>query len=429
MRILVLLMVLTFPVSAVSSELSFLIKRALSENKEILRAKSEYRISDLSYKEAISEYLPKVNLFYSRTNLSEVPQYSLSLPGLPGAPFSLFNDSYYQFGVNVKQPIFTGGRLLYNVRVKGEERRASYYLFKETVNKVIYQVKVDYFNLLKAKANVEAARSYLRAARKHYSDVKAFFDEGIVPRRDLLEAEVKLRDAEEKLTKAEAFYEVALEKLKTDVGDVGLHFKPDGRLEFHDLNLSLKDLIKTAYSERPLLLYVRRLKGASEEGVRLSVSQFLPEALLELSYQKTDQYPGSVYSTFSVSFKVNFPLFEGGKRFLQFERALEERRKAETYEKEVKDNVRLQVVSAYTELRSAASRVKTAEAMVEEARELLRDSRERYREHVGTSTEVVDAIAYLYSARRALNSALSDYNIALSKLEYAVGKRLIGDER
>jgi len=67
--------------------------------------------------------------------------------------------------------------------------------------------------------------------------------------------------------------------------------------------------------------------------------------------------------------------------------------------------------------------------MVEEARELLRDSRERYREHVGTSTEVVDAIAYLYNARRALNSALSDYNIALSKLEYAVGKRLIGDER
>jgi len=101
-----------------------------------------------------------------------------------------------------------------------------------------------------------------------------------------------------------------------------------------------------------------------------------------------------------------------------------ERTKAEVSLKEVKEKVRLQVVSAYTELLSAASRVKTAKAMVEKAKELLRDSKERYREHVGTSTEVADAMAYLYSAERAFSSAVSDYYLALSKLEYATGKEL-----
>ncbi|SMO70227.1 Outer membrane protein TolC [Balnearium lithotrophicum] len=426
MRKLIVLLILLLPVNSLGSELSYLLEKALKDNKEIKKARSEYRISDLLYKEAVSDYFPKVNLFYSRTKLSEVPEFPI--PGVPNLSIPFFNDSYYQFGVNLKQPLFMGGRILYNVRLKNEQKKASYYLFKETINKVIYEVKSDYFNVLKAKANVEAAKVYLRSAKKHFSDVKAFFDEGIVPRRDLLEAEVKLRDAEEKLTLAEAIYKVALEKLKTDVGDTNLEFEPSNNLTYRKINLNLNELLKIAYSERPLIKYVKLLKRSSNEGVRLAVSQFLPQTLLNLSYQKTDQYPGDVYSSFSVSFQLNFPIFQGGSRFFEVERAREERRKSEDILKQTRDNVRLQVVSAYTELQSALSRIKTAESMVKEAKELLRDSRERYREHVGTATEVTDAIAYLYNAKKALNSALADYNTALSKLEYAVGKPLTGDE-
>lgn len=398
---------------------------ALKNSKEIQKAKSEYRISDLLYREAVSSYFPTVNLFYTKTNLSEVPTYSFSLPGAPPATFSLFNDSYYQFGVKLNQPLFTGGQITYSVRMRNKQKEATYYLFKETVNKVILTVKEDYFDLLKAKASVETAKTYLRAAKSHYRDVKAFFDEGIVPRRDLLEAEVKLRDAEEKLTYAKSLYTVALEKLKTDVGFPELSFSPEETLKFEPVNFSLEELLKTAFESRPILKYAEMLKKASNEGVRLSASAFSPKAFLSIGYQKTDQYPGEIYSSTAVSFTVNFPLFEGGKRFFQLERAREERHKAEVSLKELKDKVRLQVVSAYTKLQSAASRVKTAQSQVKEAKELLRDSKERYREHVGTSTEVVDAIAYLYDAERALNSALADYNSALAYLEFAVGRPLL----
>jgi len=401
----------------------------LKNSKEIQKARSEYRISDLLYREAVSAYFPTINLFYSRTNLSEVPNYSFSLPGAPPATFSLFNDSYYQFGVKLNQPLFTGGQITYSVKLRNKQKKATYYLFKETVNRVILTVKEDYYNLLKAKASVKTAETYLKAAKSHYRDVRAFFEEGIVPRRDLLEAEVKLRDAEEKLTYAKSLYTVALEKLKTDVGVPEIPFSPKGTLKFEPVNFSLDELLKTAFESRPILKYAEMMKKASNEGVKLSASAFSPKAFLSIGYQKTDQYPGEVYSSTAVSFTVNFPLFEGGKRFFQLERAREERHKAEVSLRELKDRVRLQVVSAYTRLQSAASRVRTAQSQVEEAKELLRDSKERYREHVGTSTEVVDAIAYLYSAERALNSALADYNSALAQLEFAVGKPLLRSRR
>ena len=205
--------------------------------------------------------------------------------------------------------------------------------------------------------------------------------------------------------------------------------QPNGELHYRPVKLNLEELLKTAYSTRPLLKYAYMVKKAADEGVKLSASAFSPKLFMGIDYQKTDQYPGETYSSTAVSFTLNFPLFEGGKRFFEVERAREERRKAEISLKDLKDRVRLQVVSAYTELLSAAARVKTAQSQVKEAKELLRDSKERYREHVGTSTEVVDAIAYLYSAMNSLNSALADYNTALSELEFAVGKPLLRGER
>ena len=429
MRALVLILTLLLPLTVRAGELNNLILLALKNSKEIEKAKADYRISDLLYREAVSSCFPTVNLFYRRTELTDVPTYSFSLPGLPPATFSLFNSSYYQFGVKLSQPLFTGGQITFSVKLREKQKKATYYLFKETVNRVVLTVKKDYYNLLKAKASVETARAYLKAAKRHYRDVKAFFDEGIVPRRDLLEAEVKLRDAEEKLTYAKSIYRVALEKLKTDIGVPDLNFTPNGELHYRPVKLNLEELLKTAYSTRPLLKYAYMVKRAADEGVKLSASAFSPKLFMGIDYQKTDQYPGETYSSTAVSFTLNFPLFEGGKRFFEVERAREERRKAEISLKDLKDRVRLQVVSAYTELLSAAARVKTAQSQVKEAKELLRDSKERYREHVGTSTEVVDAIAYLYSAMNSLNSALADYNTALSELEFAVGKPLLRGER
>ena len=419
---MILLLLVLLPVSLTAGELNSLISVALKNSKEIQKSRIDCRISDLLYREALSGYLPTVNLYYKKTNLSDVPSYSFGLPGMPPAEFSLFNSSYYQFGVDVVQPLFTGGQITFSVKTREKQKRAAYYLFKETVNKVILEVKRDYYNLLKAKASVEAAKAYYASAEKHYSDVRAFFDEGIVPRRDLLEAEVKLRDAEEKVTYAESLYTVALERLKTDVGVPTLSFKPKGSLKFVPVKFSLEKLIEEAYESRPILRYARSVEGAASEGVKLSASEFSPKLFLDFSYQKTNQYPGEVYSSTAVSFTLNFPLFKGGSRFFRLEKAREEKVRAQVSLKDLKEKVRLQVVSAYTKLQSAASRVKTARAQVKEAEELLRDSKERYKEHVGTSTEVVDAIAYLYNARTVLNSALADYNLALAELEFAVGK-------
>ena len=412
------------PTTGLGGELQSLIEKALSNSPKIEQATRQLKASDYELKKAYGNYLPTVKFTYSYTDLSEVPSYTMELPGAPLPPtsFQLFKRKFYKSELSLEAPLFTGGRVLNLIRVKKEKKEAYRLYLQEVRNLVAEQVKEDYYRVLEAKALVKTAESSLKSAREHYRVVKAFFDEGIVPRRDLLEAEVKVSQAEERLKEAEGNYRVALEKLRVDSGV--FDFNPSGDLSMRvkKRRFSLEKLVEKALKERPAVREMEHLLKASEKGVSLAESQFLPQAFVRLGYSRTDQYPlNGNFSNRSATLGIEVPIFEGSRRFWEVKRAREETLKVKARLEEVKREVRLQVVSAYTRLETAFKRIEVARKRVEEARELLRDSKERYREHVGTSTEVVDAIAYLTGAKASLVRAVADYYTALSRLEYAVG--------
>ncbi len=412
---------------AVGGELQTLIEKALKSSPKVEQAQRELNYSKFQVKKAYGNYLPEVDFNYTYTDLSKVPSYSMALPGIPAPPtsFNLFKKKFFKSSLEVKVPLFTGGRILNLIKVEKSKEKAYRLYLKEVKNLVVAQVKTDYYQVLRAKALVETARRSLKSAKEHYKVVKAFFDEGIVPRRDLLEAEVKVSQAKEELKRAEGLYEVALEKLRVDSGVFG--FTPKGELpkEVKERSFKVSNLIERALKERPAVKEVEALVEGTKRGVKLAESQFMPQVFFEASYSKTSQYPlNGIFSNKSAAIGISVPIFKGTKRFWEVKEAKEEELKALAKLREVKREVRLQVVSAYTQLETAKRRIEAARKEVEEAKELLRDSKERYKEHVGTSTEVVDAIAYLTRARASLVNAIADYLTALTRLEYSVGGRL-----
>ncbi|WP_456460255.1 TolC family protein [Desulfurobacterium sp.] len=401
--------------------LSQLIEKAIMENPEIKIAKKEEKISQYQYREAIGKFFPIINLEYKKFSHSDVPEMRFSLPPLPPSSFPLIEKHYHDLQATLTQPLFTGGYLLYNAKMKKAAESAQFYKFQDRVAKVIAEVKKDYYTLSEAKTAVKIAEDYVKAAKSHLKDAKAFYDEGIVARRDYLEAEVKYREAIEALTKAESFYTVALEKLKTDTG-IQKESIEVGSLSYEPVNYKQSELIEKAFKSNPLLIAIRKMKEGANYGVKIAYSQFLPKVSVVLGYEKTDQYPGvgEFDETFG-ALVVQMPIFEGTQRYWRTLEAKENSEKASLTLQQAKDRIKLGIISAFSRLKSAASRIKTAQAMVEQAKELLKDSKERYKAHVGTSTEVCDAIAYYVKAEGALNSAIADYNRALADLEYYTG--------
>ncbi|WP_457567274.1 TolC family protein [Desulfurobacterium sp.] len=401
--------------------LSQIIEKALTESPKIKIAKREEKISQYQYREAIGKFFPTINLEYRKFSHSDVPEMTFPIPPLPPSAFPLLEKHYHDFQATLTQPLFTGGYLFYNAKLKKAEENAQFYRFQDSVAKVIAEVKKDYYTLAEAETAVKIARDYVKAAKNHLRDAKAFYEEGVVARRDYLEAEVKYREALESLTKARSFYTVALEKLRTDAGIQNETVKVE-KLSYSPVRFTRQELIDKALKTNPLLMAVRKMKEGADYGVKLAYSQFLPKVSAVFGYEKTDQYPGvgEFDETFGALI-VQMPIFEGSQRYWRTLEAKENREKAHLTLRQAEDQIKLGITAAFSKLQSAASRIKTAQTMVEQAKELLRDSKERYKAHVGTSTEVCDAIAYFVKAEGTLNAAIADYNRALADLEYLTG--------
>jgi len=414
-RTALVLALLSSQVSA--AEIDSLVERALSSYPEVKIAEHALRSARYSLREAYSSYLPRVSLTYSYTRLSDAPSIELF-----GKEVALVEKSFREGLFLVEYPLFTGGKRGALVKLKKSRVNLAREELGETLLKVKSDVKKSYYEVLKAKALVRAAQASLDALREHYKTVKAFYDEGIATKRELLEAQVALKRGEERLEAAKGAYLVALERLRTLVGLNSFEPKEELSLEVRALNFSLEELLQLALKNRPLLRAAEAGVDAARAGTKAARSEFLPKINLSFSYTKSDRYPGAGELSYtSASVALSLPLFEGGKRFWR----VKEARERELMEVErvnlLKKKVRLEVVAAYTRAKSLEKRVESAKKRVEEARELLRESKERYKERVGVSTEVVDAVAALEEARSSLIEAVAELLKAQAEIERATG--------
>ena len=79
--------------------------------------------------------------------------------------------------------------------------------------KTAYDVKSAYYGVLAAKALVDVAKSNLEINKRQYTQIKAYFEEGLKSRIDFVNAEVNLSNSEIELIAAQTAYENTLVKL------------------------------------------------------------------------------------------------------------------------------------------------------------------------------------------------------------------------
>ena len=108
----------------------------------------------------------------------------------------------YNFGTTLNQPLFTGGLNLANYR----SAKIGVDLSKESLETakrdLVLQVRVGYFTILRAEKFLAVAEQQVKQFEAQFEVTKAFFDVGIVPKNDVLQAEVRLANARQQLVKA-----------------------------------------------------------------------------------------------------------------------------------------------------------------------------------------------------------------------------------
>lgn len=389
---------------------------ALVKHPDILAAAHQIRVGDSRIGQARSGYFPQVNL---ETNYDRTQAYKSGVSNLAGSSAT----DFYTGRFTLTQNIYDFGRTSAKVGVANYNRDAYRQDLENVTSLVVLNVKQSYHALLQAEENRRVAEETVAQFQRHLDIAKGFFEVGLKPKFDVTKAEVDLSNARLSLIKAENTFRIARVTLNNAIG---MPDAPEYALEndllFEKREPDYQGALQAAYDKRPDLRSLSLQEAAARQSLDLARASHYPILAGNANYG----YGGSDFPLgegWNVGGSLNIPIFSGFQVENQIAEAKANIDVLSANVESLKQQIRLEVDQAFSNLREAAKRIDTTELTVRQARENLDLAEGRYASGVGSPIEVTDALLALSNARTSYISALADYQNALATLERATGSR------
>jgi outer membrane protein len=406
------------------------VKIALERSLTLHSAQEGVVGSEFRRKEAITNLLPTWAGQYGYTRYNS--PYTLEVRTIPVGPGSTMNiprmsRDVYSFSTTLNQPVFTGGLNLANYRLA----KLGVDLSKETVETakldLVLQVRAGYFNILRAKKFLAVAEQQVRQFEAQLGVTKAFFEVGIVPKNDVLQAEVQLANAKQSLVKVENDLAIAKSSFNLLLRrEINTPLEVVDILEHRSFSLGMEASLEEAFRQRTEIKAAQINIDQAKEGVKMTRSGFLPMVNLLGNYGRSSEelstYGDLQSERWTVQALATFTLWNWGNTAFKVGESKVKVTQAEDAKIQLLELITLEVRNDYLNMLVAEKNIGVAEKAIEQAEENLRMSEERYKYQVATQTDVLNAVTLLTQARTNYYSALSDFNIAKAQLERSMGR-------
>ncbi len=187
----------------------------------------------------------------------------------------------YNWVIEARQPLFAGGGILANYQASKIAEDAA--LVEETAKSqdVVQDVKIAYYNILRAQRLRDTARQAVEMLNAHRDVAQNFYRVGLIPKNDLLQAEVELANGKQALVRAQNAVELAKSRLNTvlkrellspvEVVDI---------LDYQPLNQSFQECLDIARQHRPELKISALKAEQAGKMVRVAQSEYFPTVSL-----------------------------------------------------------------------------------------------------------------------------------------------------
>ena len=339
----------------------------------------------------------------------------------------------YNFVTSFSQPIFTGFSLLrqYDIAKLGLDRAQ----IKEQLVRqdIILDAKNAYFQILQAQKLHDIAQKTVVQIRAQKEVADNFYQVGMTPLNDLLQAQVELANAKQELIVA-----------KNNLDNAESNFNTLLRRPINT-PVVLKDILDYSPFEETLEYC---LSEAEKNRIEIKISDMEIEiSQKEIQLAKKDYYPSidlkGNYFNYGTEWDVDggegiydptgwniqavakWNFWEWGRTSYGVKEKHSRLAQAQLQKKEIFDNIHLEVKTAYLRTQEAERAIKTVETAIEQAKENYRINQERYKEQISTQTDVLIAQTLLTRTETNYYNALYAFKISKATLYRSIGQEVI----
>lgn len=328
--------------------------------------------------------------------------------------------------ITASLPIFTGGELQGQIGQAKANYRSMLSAEEQAYNEMKETATTGYFNMLNA-TNMKALRQEsVDRLQAHLDNVIAQYNVGIVARADVLRSEVELANAKQDYITASNEYDVAEATLNNIIGTpLGTTLLLKDRLQYEPYENDMAYCLAYSEQHRPELKQAEYGVDAAEAALVVARSGHMPKinAVAGNYWGGTDEsnWPGDDNDHWSVGVTASMNVFDSGVTWSKIHAAQEALVQAKENQRQIKDNVELEVRTDYLSMREAEKRITTAQVAVASAEEDYHIAVVRYQAGVGTNIDVMDAQEALTQAKTNYYQALYNYNTSKAALNTSMG--------
>lgn len=327
--------------------------------------------------------------------------------------------------ITASLPLFTGGELQGQIGQAKANYRSMLSAEEQAYNEMKETATTGYFNMLNA-TNMKALRQEsVDRLQAHLDNVIAQYNVGIVARADVLRSEVELANAKQDYITASNEYDVAEATLNNIIGTpLGTTLLLKDRLQYEPYENDMAYCLAYSEQHRPELKQAEYAIDSAEAALVVARSGHMPKVYANASNNwggNGSDWPGDDDENWSVGVTASMNVFDSGVTWSKIHAAQENLAKAKESQRQIKDNVELEVRTDYLNLREAEKRITTTQVAVASAEEDYHIAVVRYQAGVGTNIDVMDAQEALTQAKTNYYQALYNYNTSKAALNTSMG--------
>jgi HAE1 family hydrophobic/amphiphilic exporter-1 len=414
------------------------VEYALAANPEVLKAREQVNEFDQLIRQARSEALPQLNAVVGVNQtrdpgLRNSPFFSRIIEGGEIPPEALaafkFNNFVWQF--DVRQPIFTFGRVSNALRGARDEVEGIHLDVREVENRLSRDVARACYGYLLAKQNLVVLQSEQAARERQLDQVQARFDLEDATRLDLLQAQVSLNNLRPEILAAENDLQIAVAVVNDALGrpvdapfDITLPLVlPDS---FPEITEPQK-LMDVANENRPELLRFEIDRKVLDAQVGITQSNVLPEVNATFSFGintfNFDNLRDWSLHTWTAGVRLDWTLFDGLRTNAEVKALRSQVSQNRFEEGSFRSELSMELERTTGTWTRALEAVEVAQFAVEQAQEAQRVAEESFQYGAATTLDLLEAARSLREAEFSLAQAAHEALVALAEIKYLVGFR------
>lgn len=294
---------------------------------------------------------------------------------------------------SLKVPIFAGFKIQNGIKLQDNLFQAENAMASKTKEDVAMRVINYYANLYKSQRTIEIIKENQKSAEQRVTDYIAMEKNGIIPRNDLLKAQLQVSKLQLSLDEAINnetifnYYLVTILKLPTGTK---LVVNEDDLINFPKNEIPTDE--KPALENRKDLEAIKFQEKASQNNLNMAKSNYYPSVALTGGYAALNvQHLMTVQNALFVGLGVSYDLSGILKNGTEVKVAKSKSLEVQTSEELLKDNIRVQVQQAITNYDLAIKQSAVLTQAVEQSTENYRIVKDKNENGLADTNDLLDA--------------------------------------